>query len=93
MKALAVDRPAYLSIARLAKELDVSESTVSELARRGVIPPPCELSPGCIRWRWDDVDAAIASRRRGGNAAPGDLMQGAIDAAKTAKEGRRRGVA
>jgi predicted DNA-binding transcriptional regulator AlpA len=89
-----IRRPAYMNAARLAEELCVSESTVSELARRGVIPPPSELSSGCIRWRWADVDAALALRRRGGNGEPvDDLMAGAINAAKAAKEGRRRGTA
>lgn len=84
------ERPAYMNIARLAAELCVSESTVSELVRRGVIPQPCELSPGAVRWRWADVDEALASRQRNGNNGAHDpLMAGAINAAKAAKECRR----
>lgn len=53
--------PAYLSCASLARELDVSETTVAEMVRRGVIPPPLKLSSGCVRWRWADVERALAS--------------------------------
>ena len=52
---------AYLSKASLAKELQVSETTVDEMVRRGVLPKPVRLSAGCIRWRWATVDAALAS--------------------------------
>lgn len=53
--------PAYLSCASLARELDVSETTVHEMVRRGVLPAPVKLSPGCVRWCWVDVEAALAS--------------------------------
>lgn len=45
----------------LAWELSVSESTVDELVRRGVIPPAVRLTPGCVRWWWSAVEAALAS--------------------------------
>lgn len=54
--------PSYLSCASLARELDVSETTVHEMVRRGVIPQPVKLSSGCVRWCWADVQAALASR-------------------------------
>lgn len=53
--------PSYLSCASLARELDVSETTVHEMVRRGVIPQPVKLSSGCVRWCWADVQAALAS--------------------------------
>ncbi|WP_275789793.1 helix-turn-helix transcriptional regulator [Pararhizobium gei] len=51
----------YLSCASLARELDMSETTVHEMVRRGVLPKPVKLSPGCVRWCWEDVQMALAS--------------------------------
>jgi predicted DNA-binding transcriptional regulator AlpA len=53
--------PSYLSCATLARELDVSESTVHDMVRRGVLPQPVRLSSGCVRWRWADVEMALCS--------------------------------
>jgi predicted DNA-binding transcriptional regulator AlpA len=61
--------PSYLSCASLARELDLSESTVHEMVRRGVLPRPVKLSPGCVRWCWSDVERALGSLAVGG--APG----------------------
>ncbi len=51
--------PSFMSAATLARELDVSESTVYEMVRRGVLPPPLRLSSGCVRWNWTDVQLAL----------------------------------
>jgi predicted DNA-binding transcriptional regulator AlpA len=60
--ARAPDRPpSYLSTASLARELDVSETTVGEMVKRGVLPKPVKLSSGCVRWSWADVEAALES--------------------------------
>lgn len=61
MGALVERPPAYLSCASLARELDVSETTVHEMVRRGVLPRPIKLSSGCVRWCWADVQMALAS--------------------------------
>jgi predicted DNA-binding transcriptional regulator AlpA len=53
--------PSFLSRSSLAAELDVCESTVDELVRRGVIPKPLRLTSGCVRWSWDAVQMALAS--------------------------------
>ena len=53
--------PAYMSCASLARQLDVSESTVAAMVQRGVIPKPLKLSPGCLRWCWADVQSALSS--------------------------------
>lgn len=65
-------RPAYQSKSTLAAELDIAESTVDEMVRRGVLPKPIRLSPGCVRWCWQDVENALASLKEGGNTAPAD---------------------
>jgi predicted DNA-binding transcriptional regulator AlpA len=79
--------PAYLSKATLAQELDMAESTVDEMVRRGVLPKPMKLSAGCVRWSWAAVEWALESlsgvREDGGDP----YMKGAKNATKT--EGRR----
>ncbi|QAU49927.1 transcriptional regulator [Bradyrhizobium guangzhouense] len=54
-------RPSYLSKKSLAHELDMAESTVDEMVRRGVLPKPLKLSAGCVRWSWTAVEQALAS--------------------------------
>ena len=82
--------PAYLSRASLAAALEISESTVDEMVRRGIIPKPVRLSPGCVRWRWDTVDAALVtlSDADDEHLKTDARVQRAIQAAK---EGRRGG--
>ena len=53
--------PAFPSKSRLAAELDMAESTVDEMVKRGVLPPPVRLSTGCVRWCWVEVETALAS--------------------------------
>lgn len=78
-RADQLDRPpAYLSCASLARELDVSETTVHEMVRRGVLPQPLRLSKGTVRWCWADVQTALASMSAGGSAdAPDPFLEGA----------------
>jgi predicted DNA-binding transcriptional regulator AlpA len=92
-QALRGDRPpAFLSRASLAAELDMSESTVDEMVRRGVLPRPRKLSTGCVRWSWSEVAVALASLGGGDMDAADPFIRGAQDAARTATE-RRRGAA
>jgi predicted DNA-binding transcriptional regulator AlpA len=59
---MMVDRPpAYLSKSSLAQELDMAESTVDEMVKRGVLPKPVKLSSGCVRWSWAAVEQALES--------------------------------
>jgi len=82
----------YVSKSTLAQALEISESTVDEMVRRGVLPRPVRLSSGCVRWRWASVDMALASMESGGNARPlDDDFEGVQRAIKAAKErGRDR---
>lgn len=57
--------PAYLSIASLARELEISQSQVYSLVKSGVLPKPIKLSSGCVRWSWVTVQAAMASLEGG----------------------------
>ena len=80
--------PSFMSRKELAWELCVSESTVDELVRRGVIPPAMKLTPGCVRWSWIAVETALASLA-GTTDDSDQFMQGARNAVKAASEGRR----
>ena len=80
--------PSFMSRAELAWELSVSQSTVDELVRRGVIPPAVKLTPGCVRWSWAAVENALAVF--GGTTDDGDpFMAGARNAIKATTEVRR----
>ena len=83
--------PPYLSKAALAAALDMSESTVDEMVKRGVLPTPIRLSPGCVRFVWDDVVTALASLKhaeRSPGSTDGDpYLRGARNVTKIS-EGR-----
>lgn len=78
--------PSYLSKAGLAHELSISETTVDEMVRRGVLPRPVRLSSGCIRWRWETVDMALASMSAETDDTPSNASQGVRRAIEAAKE-------
>ena len=61
----------YLTKAALAAELMISESSVDEFVRRGLLPPPVRISPGCVRWRWETVDEVL-NASQGQTHAPGE---------------------
>jgi predicted DNA-binding transcriptional regulator AlpA len=74
----------------LAAELDISESTVDEMVRRGVLPKPIRLSTGCVRWSWIAVEAALASIAGSAQDGASDpFLAGVRRAAQAAIEGRR----
>lgn len=81
--------PSYLSRSTLAAELDIGESTVDEMVRRGVLPKPVKLSTGCVRWSWAAVEAALASLAGTANDTADPFMAGVQRVAKTASEGSR----
>jgi predicted DNA-binding transcriptional regulator AlpA len=90
---MSEDRPpAYLSKASLARELDCAESTVDELVRKGILPPPLKLSGGCVRWCWQDVTVALGALK--GTATASDPYMAAVSqhgeqGGKARKEGHR----
>jgi predicted DNA-binding transcriptional regulator AlpA len=86
------NRPDYLSRSRLALALDMAESTVDEMVRRGVLPKPLKLSAGCVRWCWKDVDTALASLKDGANNAPNDPFMAGVSNVTRIEE-KRRGTA
>lgn len=78
--------PSFLSRSTLAVELDISESTVDEMVRRGVLPKPLRLSSGCVRWSWTAVETALASLAGSTDDSADPFMSGARNAAKAATE-------
>jgi prophage regulatory protein len=52
---------------QLADRVGLSLATLWRLRRRGDLPEPIRLSPGCVGWRTSEIDAwltARAERRR-----------------------------
>jgi predicted DNA-binding transcriptional regulator AlpA len=49
----------YLTKAALAAELMISETSVDDYVRRGLLPSPVRISSGCVRWRWETVDEVL----------------------------------
>lgn len=82
-----------LSRKSLAEALEISESTVDEFVRRGVLPKPLRLSPGCVRWRLASVDHALASMEAGGKDAPTQEAEAGVQRAIQAAKERGRGRA
>jgi hypothetical protein len=56
---------------------------VDELVKRGVLPKPIHLSPGCVRWSWTAVVAALASLEQGNATGRDPYLIGVKNAAKT----------
>lgn len=84
--------PSYVCRATLARELDLSESTVDEMVRRGVLPRPLHLSAGCVRWCWKDVENALAALGGPAETRPADpYVAGASNVTKIPEA--RRGAA
>jgi predicted DNA-binding transcriptional regulator AlpA len=78
-ESMSDDRPpAYPSKSSLARELDCAESTIDELVRKGILPPPLRLSSGCVRWCWHEVTMALASLKQDGTADAGDPYLAAV---------------
>ena len=71
--------PSFLSKATLAAELDISESTVDEYVRRGLLPKPIHIG-GSVRWRWADVNAALAPLATSPTATTDPFLEGARNA-------------
>jgi prophage regulatory protein len=45
----------YIQDKILADRYGVNRSTVWTWVRKGIFPEPVKLTPGCTRWRWEDV--------------------------------------
>ena len=52
----------YISDTQLAERYGVSRATVWRWAKAGIITKPIVLSPGCTRWRLDEIEKRDAER-------------------------------
>ena len=52
--------PPYVSRIELARALTISENSVEEMVRQGVLPTPAKQSSGGPRWSWRAVEIALA---------------------------------
>jgi prophage regulatory protein len=46
----------------LAERIGLSLATLWRLRRRGDLPEPIRLSPGCVGWRASEIDAWLTER-------------------------------
>jgi predicted DNA-binding transcriptional regulator AlpA len=81
--------PAYCSKATLARQLDAAESTVDELVRKAILPPPIKLSSGCVRWIWADVVTALGSLK-GTARDSGDPYLAAVRGEQTSEKTKQK---
>lgn len=56
--------PSFLSKATLAAELDMSESTIDDYVRRGLLPAPIRIA-GSLRWPWAQVESQLTTQGAG----------------------------
>lgn len=56
---------AYLNDKQLAARYNVHRTRIWAWVRLGDFPPPVKLSPGCTRWRGQDVDKWEQSKAGG----------------------------
>jgi predicted DNA-binding transcriptional regulator AlpA len=82
--------PTYVSRATLAAEIDIAESTVDDMVRRGVLPKPLRLSTGCVRWAWHEVETALQSLKEGAPFVAADPYMLGADSVTKIPEGRGR---
>ncbi len=52
----------YLSDAQLAAHYGVSRASIWRWSRRGSLPRPVQLSPGCTRWLASEIAETDAAR-------------------------------
>jgi len=60
MITLKQEPPAYVSRFELAGQLSISENSVEELVRRGILPSPTKQSPRGPKWSWRAVEEALS---------------------------------
>lgn len=52
----------YTSDLQLAERYGVHRATIWRWSRDGVLPAPVTISPGCTRWRVDEIEKRDAER-------------------------------
>jgi prophage regulatory protein len=54
----------YTTDVKLAERYGVSRGTIWRWASKGEFPKPLKLSPGCSRWKIEDVDEWESARKK-----------------------------
>jgi prophage regulatory protein len=57
----------YMRVKSVAEALNVCESTIWRLSKKGILPKPIKLAPRTTVWRVSDIEAAIESLASGGH--------------------------
>ncbi len=52
----------YIPDVQVAKQFGVSRATIWRWVQNGAFPKPVKLSPGCSRWKIEDVQKWAESR-------------------------------
>ncbi len=60
---MARDIPPFPTRSTLAWALDASPDTITDWARKGIIPPPCSTLGARERWDWDEVQRHIKRQK------------------------------
>lgn len=60
---------AYVGSAKMCEMLDISESTLWDWVRKGLLPKPCKIGVAS-RWKWADVEARISKTTSGEEEDP-----------------------
>lgn len=75
--------PSYVSKATLAAELDLSESTIDDYVKRGLLPKPIQIG-GSVRWCWAQVQASLGSMAGAGQHSENDPFMAGVKNVKAA---------
>ena len=59
----------FLTDRDLAKRYQVNRVTVWVWARKGTIPAPYNLGPGCTRWKRSEIEASDAAKVKPGQVS------------------------
>lgn len=51
----------FASDKALSRHFEVSRATIWRWTQEGKLPQPVKLSPGCTRWKWEEILAGGAS--------------------------------
>lgn len=57
----------YLSDKQLAERYATSRSSIWRWSAKGILPAPVQITPGCTRWRADEIEQRDVAREAGRN--------------------------
>ena len=75
--------PPFMGLRLLAEHVDLGESTIEDLVKRGMFPKPRKVG-GKRLWEWEKVRAYLADPEPGEAASPIDLAERIRNATRSA---------